>query len=247
MSTAPPPNDAPTTAATDDIADHSGALKVSTTHFLIALILLLIAMPFLQHIRHRKLIETLLMTAVFISAIVAISTRRRTLVIGLALLIPAMFAIWAQHAHLSWLPEWVPNATGIVFIAFVAGQLVRFVVTARRVNFNVLCAAISGYLTLGVLCALIYTLIYQLDPDAFGFVMARHNPVSGFTAMYFSFSTLSTVGYGDIFPASEAARMVAMCEALTGMFYVTLLVARLVSLFAADQQSVLPNRNSDDF
>ena len=57
--------------------------------------------------------------------------------------------------------------------------------------------------------------------------------MTGFTGLYFSFITLSTVGYGDIIPASGLARMLAMVEAVFGMFYVALLVARLVSLYSS--------------
>ena len=56
--------------------------------------------------------------------------------------------------------------------------------------------------------------------------------MDGFTGLYFSFTTLSTVGYGDILPVSSAARMLAMVEAMFDMFYVTLLIARLVSLYS---------------
>ena len=57
--------------------------------------------------------------------------------------------------------------------------------------------------------------------------------MNNFNALYFSFTTLSTVGYGDIIPVSGVARMLAMVEAVFGMFYVTLLIARLVSLYCS--------------
>jgi hypothetical protein len=56
-----------------------------------------------------------------------------------------------------------------------------------------------------------------------------------FNTLYFSFTTLSTVGYGDIVPVSGIARILAMSEAVFGMFYVTLLIARLVALYSANK------------
>ncbi|PYL41264.1 MAG: transporter, partial [Verrucomicrobia bacterium] len=56
--------------------------------------------------------------------------------------------------------------------------------------------------------------------------------MSGFTGFYFSFVTLSTVGYGDITPVSRIARMLAAMEAMTGLLYVAVLIARLVSLYS---------------
>ncbi len=57
--------------------------------------------------------------------------------------------------------------------------------------------------------------------------------MSGFTGFYFSFVTLSTVGYGDITPVSKVARMLAAMEAMTGLLYVAVLIARLVSLYSS--------------
>jgi hypothetical protein len=56
--------------------------------------------------------------------------------------------------------------------------------------------------------------------------------MTGFTGLYFSFITLSTVGYGDITPVSRAARLLTAMEAVTGLLYVAVLIARLVSLYS---------------
>jgi len=56
--------------------------------------------------------------------------------------------------------------------------------------------------------------------------------MKGFTGFYFSFITLTTVGYGDITPVSRAARWLASMEAMTGSLYVAVLIARLVSLYS---------------
>jgi len=64
----------------------------------------------------------------------------------------------------------------------------------------------------------------------------------GFRSLYFSYATLTTVGYGDIIPVSGGARMLAIAEAIAGMFYVTLTIARLVALYYSKGP---PNRISD--
>jgi hypothetical protein len=69
--------------------------------------------------------------------------------------------------------------------------------------------------------ATVYSFVFTV-----GLVSSRS--MNNFNALYFSFTTLSTVGYGDIVPVSGIARMLAMVEAVFGMFYVTLLIARLV-------------------
>jgi voltage-gated potassium channel Kch len=112
--------------------------------------------------------------------------------------------------------------------------LLRFVLRAPSVNTEVLCASISAYLMLGLLWTVAYWLVAQVTPNAFAFNTATgtKETMVGFNAFYFSFITLSTVGYGDITPVSRIARWLAATEAMTGLLYVTVLIARLVSLYS---------------
>src|SRR6266566_2944043 len=128
-------------------------------------------------------------------------------------------------------------ALGLFFVAapFIVANLLRFVLRAPSVSVEVLCASISAYLMLGLMWTMAYWLVDQLTPGgAFSFnTNAGTRSMNGFTGFYFSFITLSTVGYGDITPVSKVARMLAAMEAMTGLLYVAILIARLVSLYSA--------------
>jgi Ion channel len=114
-------------------------------------------------------------------------------------------------------------------------NLLRFVLRAPSVNIEVLCASISAYLMLGLMWTMAYWLVDQLTPEgAFSFNTNAGTPsMNGFNAFYFSFVTLSTVGYGDITPVSKVARMLAAMEAITGLLYMAVLIARLVALYSS--------------
>jgi voltage-gated potassium channel Kch len=88
---------------------------------------------------------------------------------------------------------------------------------------------------LGLLWTVAYWLVAQVTPNAFAFntTTGTRESMGGFNAFYFSFITLSTVGYGDITPVSRIARWLAATEAMTGLLYVTVLIARLVSLYSS--------------
>ena len=94
--------------------------------------------------------------------------------------------------------------------------------------------SISAYLMLGLIWPMAYWLVDQLTPGAFAFnaTTGTKESMEGFNAFYFSFVTLSTVGYGDITPVSKVARMLAAMEAMTGLLYVAVLIARLVGLYS---------------
>ena len=124
-----------------------------------------------------------------------------------------------------------------MFLIFLIGQFLRFILRAPRVNAEVLYAGISVYLLLGLVWTLAYLLVAALaNPQhpafAFNAGPASSQSMTGFTAYYFSFITLTTVGYGDITPVSNAARALAALEAMTGTLYVAVLISRLVALYS---------------
>ena len=97
------------------------------------------------------------------------------------------------------------------------------------------------YLLLGVLWALVYSALELLAPESFTIMVAggAGNEAMRFRAdqaifpLYYSFITLTTLGYGDVVPSSPPARMLAALEAIMGQLYLAVLVARLVGLHIA--------------
>jgi Ion channel len=204
---------------------------------LASLVLTLIASPFIDELRGGPLIQAILFTAVFLSAVLAVGSRGRDLVLALLLVAPALFTRWASLSRPDLLSDDVFRGTGMLFLGFVIQHLLRFIFRAPRVNSEVLSAGVTIYLMMGLFWSLAYSLVDRLLPDSFAFNAGpdSSHSMQGFQSLYFSFVTLSTTGYGDIVPVSNVARMLAVVEAVFGMFYVTLLIARLVSLYSSNR------------
>jgi len=139
-------------------------------------------------------------------------------------------------------------APALLFILFVVANFLRFILRAPRVTSEVLCAGIATYLMLGLLWGLAYLLVNRLVPDSFVFTVGPVSKQSmvGFNGLYFSFITLSTVGYGDIVPVSPAARMLAMSEAMTGTIYLAVLISRLVALYSSESTNEQKEKEDED-
>ena len=114
--------------------------------------------------------------------------------------------------------------TLILFAAVVAGQVYR----SGPVTYHRILGAVAVYLLLGLIWANAYGLLQQLRPDAFAGTL--NEAFISQTWIYYSFVTLTTVGYGDITPVHPVARSLAIGEALTGQLYLAITLARLVSL-----------------
>ena len=222
--------------------DRRFGLRVSAVGFLAALVLMLVATPFVENLKQGQLYEAVLFTVVMCTGLIASGSHRR---LAFALVSFVLAAIWLNQLWPWAYPALTFILPEIAFLAVVTASLLRFVLRAKRVDAEVLCAGISVYLILGLLWGLAYTLVAQVNPNAFSFSTPSGTAatMSGFTSIYFSFITLATLGYGDITPVTNVARMLAMLEAMTGTLFVGVMIARLVSLYSASGQSQPPDHD----
>lgn len=125
----------------------------------------------------------------------------------------------------------VPEAASVVVITAVGGLTLRELLQRGAVDGERIAAALSVYILAGVTFAVLYSLLEEYQPLSFsqgGQPMAMLKIPD---ALYFSFVTLATLGYGDIVPVTGVARTLAVLEAVGGQLYMVVLVARLISLW----------------
>jgi hypothetical protein len=194
--------------------------------FLAALLALLFVLPpFLGESTGHWYAGDVVLATVLLSGVVALTAAglRRTLLLSLVLFSAAVdVASWFMPVA----PVLVTGTSLLALLVLLALVLFRTLldgpVTRHRIQ-----GAIAAYLLLGVAWAHAYLLVAQSRPGAFSGAVTVDQGARAF--VYFSFVTLTTVGYGDILPVHPAARSLAMLEAVTGPLYLAILVARLVS------------------
>ena len=209
-----------------------------------ALVLLLFSMPLVRllgpglHPVLSRTIVTGLFTAMLLSAVFAVCQTRASVIVGLSLAVPAIFpqllGLVFRYDGIVLTSHWL----GIAFLVYTVIVILRFIFAGDRVTSETIWAALCVYLLLGVLWANVYSLVDFVEPDSFAFGLAedqqtarmRFGGEESVFPIYYSFVTLSTLGYGDIVPKVSAARMLAAVEAITGQLYLAVLVARLVGL-----------------
>lgn len=130
---------------------------------------------------------------------------------------------------------WRTGSSCVMIAVFAAVTLVR-VFAPGQVTTHRLVGAVSAYLLVGLAFALGFEWLEVARPGSF---LAGHDPGEGAypALLYFSFVTLTTVGYGDVLPLSQQARALANLESLIGVLYPAVLIGRLVSMHAAGSPS----------
>jgi hypothetical protein len=197
--------------------------------WLLGLLLLTLAgAPLLKAVTGIDLMEFLL-AVTLLAAIAASSDRgwtRWLIGLGLAfIVVRSTQAIMGAQALVS-----VSQALWMAAMLVAMAVMVRFAFKTGPVDSERVSAALDAYLVLGLLFGVCFWLVDQLAPGSIR--MASEGAFTLNRAVYFSFVTIATLGYGDIVPASEVAGGVAVVEAVIGQFYLVVIVARLVSLYA---------------
>lgn len=218
---------------------HIGRRKFSVPHLVFTLVAMFILLPFVDALAWGNFIEGIVFTIVLIAAVSAIGGRRRTLVLAILLVAPALIFRWLSHIWPVSVPLELSLVASTIFVLYVISHLFHYVMVAPSVNEEVLYAAVAVYLLIAVAWSFVFRLVAHLDPNAFAFTVpqATGNAMQGFTAMYYSVGSLSSVSFGDIIPVSNVARMLVLLEAVVGLFYMTIMIARLVSLYTSSAES----------
>jgi hypothetical protein len=216
--------------------------RFSTVKLLLALILLFAVTPFIEDLSNGDMVESALFSLVMIASLRVTGRDSRILLVAALLFVPAIVGKWLNHFFPTYIPIHYFLVFGVAFIGFVVAILLRFILQTRRVDAEVLSAGIVVYLMLRLLWSLAYMLLAQLAPGSFSFALAESR-MDGFNAFYFSFGTLTTVGFGDITPISKVARTLAVMEAVTGTFYLAILISRLVAMYSPATQSDFPKQS----
>jgi voltage-gated potassium channel len=219
-----------------------GLVQGRSVYLLVSLLVLVSIGPWLtEHLVGRGLWE-LLLTLVALSSIHMLGIKRGQALTSGFLALPTLASLWLRQLIPAVGLSQVSLVLLTLFLLYTAATVLLQVFSEETVTMDTLSAALCVYLLMGYMWGSLYGLMYLVTPGAFHLPMgwapaeeqgiARDVPLNLLT--YFSFMTLTTVGYGDVLPITGSARAAVMLEAILGHFYLAVLVARLVGLHIAD-------------
>lgn len=169
-----------------------------------------------------------------ISLIVAafsISKSRFQLIFILGISGAAVIPLWQLFITERMIREPLNNTLWLILIFYIGFIIFQDIIKSDEISSNEIYGAISVYLLIGAFFGIIYQTILVFDPNALYFnpTNFRELPPTDGEIFYYSFITLSTVGYGDVSPVAPIARSISMIEAILGVMYVATMIARFVA------------------
>jgi len=198
-------------------------------------------------------VQMLLEVLLLVTVLVTVSAnpgwyrlRRALVVLWLMSVAGTLLSVFSVRPDLRQWYRTVELLTSVPVLAVLAAGMLAFVRHGRRLTIDSIFATVAAYLLLALLFAQIYLCLITWEPNSFTLpVDAVDRPAHLLQSdmTYFSLVTLATVGFGDILPATHTARMLAMFQAVTGQFYVAVVVALFVGMYSSQPRE---RRQDDD-
>lgn len=205
---------------------------------LISILLLLILSPLLDSFIGLRFLLDIFMTIILMSGVYAVSQKKIYMLITAALAIPLLASLWSDYFIKIPYFQLTGQICGVLCMAFMVIIILSHIIRVKNVTADIIYGAIVVYLLMALMWSFTYSVVEDLHPGSF---IIPESPIkdSRFLFTYFSFVTLSTLGYGDITPLTAPACSLSILEAIIGQIYLVVVVAWLVGMFVS--QSLVKN------
>lgn len=196
------------------------------TFLLSSLILMIILMP-MSNNTGDTFASTVVLSIIFIGSIYSIIQNKKFLFMSILLVIASFVINWLlELSPKSDVLHWMFLVQPLFFI-YVTILIVLNILESKKITVDIIFGSVCGYLLIGVTWGLLFEFLVMMDPNAFSIPSQF---ITQSDVLYLSFTTISTLGYGDITPNAPIAKAFCVLESIIGLFYVSILVARLVAL-----------------
>ena len=198
-------------------------------YLLIAILTQLLVRPFVEGNECKIVILNILSTLVLIAAVYGIGSGRKQLFSAIVMGGFALMGIWyVLLIEPRYLLAILSVICRLAFHLYVISLILISLFRAKQVTLNTIYGAVSVYLLIGTMFSILYAFLETLAPGSFFF-----NEKHSLDFVYFSFATLTTLGFGDITPVSAYARTAASLQAIIGVLYTAILISRFVGIYIA--------------
>jgi len=209
------------------------------TYLLVALLIFVIVLPVANDQGLISRPVSLLLAVISLLAIGIWSLRGtgRLFVASMCLVVAGIAASVASFARGEEIYYLLSQTSLLLFLGFATYIDLRQIGAGNDISANRIIGAICVYLMLGVIWSIAYSIVEFAQPGSFAGLAEAAQTAWEHDWVYFSFVTITTLGYGDVLPVSTTARSMALAEAVVGQFYIAVLVAGLVSAYISARPS----------
>ena len=207
-------------------------LALGAAFFVAVLNFLLIKLIKIKAAIYFQILMDILLTFIYFAMIFAIGSKRFQVIIASILVLPLILATWSIYIYDYTELSMLTRTFGVLFFGYAVVLILKVISRSTEVTRETIFAAVVAYLLIAMMWAFLYMLLEGVIPGSFS-VQDSDLRSETLRFEYFSFVTITTLGYGDIAPLTNKASALAMLEALIGQIYLVVLVAWLVGVYVS--------------
>jgi hypothetical protein len=196
----------------------------------ISMVLMFVFRPFLTERVALGYLMDIFLFLIFLSAVYAIRQKKSIFILALVLVVLTEILQLLSNIKDSPSLDTLSNILGGLLLAYTATIILFHLFRENRITGDMIMGAICAYFLMGLVWAFVYSTLEFFQPGSFQMPQGAVNQT---TFTYYSYVTLTTLGYGEITPISAPARSFAILEAMMGQLYLAVLIARLVGIHIA--------------
>lgn len=203
-------------------------------------LLALLMVPVFFEPGERAIFITFNLSLILLSGLYLVVDSKRTLYVGGLLVVATLIASWWDSLLPGNLQIYLVDTLTVAFFGYAMVYISRYLFDTDRVSLDMLYAALCLYLLIGVTWVFIYHVIETWQPGSITLLIEDGSPPANSRNLlsqfpYYSYVTLSTLGYGDITPIARVARSWSALEAIVGQLYLAVVLARVVALYTVSR------------
>ncbi len=210
-------------------AEGKAGMNSPFVYLAVAILAMILTTPFLQDYIGIRLLLDFFYSAIFISAIYLVSKDKRYIKLAILFAAPMILSLWAKYFFANVHIISIGRICGIIFFAIAIFYCGRFILKSPHVSRDVIIAAVVIYLLMALMWSYAYSLLEFYQPGSFqsaeGQIMSSRQ-----FFLYYSFVTMTTLGYGDVIPLAAKAKSLAILQAFIGQVYLVVVLAWLVGM-----------------
>jgi voltage-gated potassium channel len=211
------------------------SIKIANGTLFIMVLIILFVVPVIPLSLHRYA-YSFLFTTIILAGTQVLSKKRK---ITLTYAIIAITVVWIGDTFDLKVIKGISKGINVILFIIIVFDLVKKVSQARMVSPKVILEAINGYLMIGLVFSIAVAFLTGLNPGSFSFDMIDAQTFQTghpfYQYIYYTFITLTTVGYGDIVPLTPVARSLSVLISVTGQLYIAVVIALLVGKYISQE------------
>ncbi len=196
---------------------------------------LLVLEPILSRFVAARIFLHIFLTAIFIYMVYIIRGKKRQIIFNVLLAIVLLVSVWLQYVYPNKEVLAIGMIAGVLLIGLVIANFLAIMFQSDEVTRTVIFMALLSYLLAALMWAFLYTFLELVDPASFNIDLSQ---IEGYLSefKYYSFVTITTLGYGDITPVTGVAKSFSALQAVVGQLYVVVVIAWLVGNYVRQKR-----------